>query len=132
MRFKEIFVFGFVGTLGFLVDSGILYLLDEHFGVYLARLVSFACAVFVTWICNRRITFGSRHSGKSLPREFAEYLAYMLLGGACNYGVYSLLVAHYATVHEHPVIGVAAGSLAGMFINFFSAKFFLFKNAKAI
>jgi putative flippase GtrA len=48
-----------------------------------------------------------------------------------NYSVYALLVAVSRTVFAHPVLGVAAGSLAGLTLNFLVSRHFVFTRAKA-
>lgn len=126
-KLKELALFGVAGTAGFLIDSAVLYLLKETLGLYGARVTSFLCAVIGTWLINRRLTFRHRSSNLPLHKEFAKYLAMMLLGGAANYAIYVLSVYANSTVREHPIIGVALGSLAGMVINYVQMKFLLFK-----
>jgi len=48
-------------------------------------------------------------------------------GGLVNYLVYATLVTFSATAHTHPVLGVAAGSLAGMVFNFTISKLLVFR-----
>lgn len=126
---KELFLFGLVGVAGFLVDSGVLYLLKASLGLYVGRLVSFFCAVIATWLLNRFMTFRQRHSGMTLSREFQRYFLMMLGGGVVNYCVYAVLVYFSNTVADQPVWGVAVGSLAGMLVNYSLARIFVFKNA---
>lgn len=128
MEFLVQFVlFGVAGAVGFLVDTGVLYLLKGSLGLYAARLVSFTGAALTTWLFNRTITFRSRKSGRSPQKEFSIYFGLMLVGGAMNYAVYAWLVAGFASVASHPVVGVAAGSLAGMFINLCTSRFALYR-----
>jgi putative flippase GtrA len=49
------------------------------------------------------------------------------VGFACNYGTYAALIAGVPLVREFPVLGVAAGSLAGMAGNFLLSKRYVFK-----
>ncbi len=124
--FRELFIFGLVGVVGFIVDAGVLYLCKSVLGLYIGRLVSFVCAVFVTWLLNRQFTFRQRESGLSLTREFGRYFVSMLGGGVVNYTTYALLVYFVTIITMQPVWGVAAGSLAGMMVNYLLAKFFVF------
>lgn len=124
---REIFFFGISGGLGFLVDTAVLYLLLESCGPYIARGFSFFAAVLVTWLFNRSITFKEKKSNMKPQHEFLSYFVLMLGGGAVNYGLYSWLISTYQVVLEHPVIGVAAGSIAGMFVNLATSKLFLFR-----
>lgn len=127
--YREAFFFGVSGVIGFVIDSGLLYVLRDVFGLYLSRLVSFLCAVVSTWVVNRNLTFKDRRSGLSLRKEFFHYLLMMLGGGLVNYAVYAALVSLSEFVGAHPVVGVAAGSLSGMVINLLSSRFLLYRFA---
>jgi putative flippase GtrA len=123
---RETFLFGVAGTLGFAVDTAVLYALEGAMGPFYARIVSFLAAVLTTWLVNRNLAFRDRASAMSRQNEFLSYLTLMLLGGAVNYGVYSALVLWSPLVREHLVLGVAAGSLAGMTVNFLTARYLVF------
>jgi putative flippase GtrA len=116
------------GALAFAVDAGVLQLLVSLAGMdpYSARVLSFLCAVTTTWLFNRRITFRGR-SRLPLHREWALYVGTQLGGAAVNYAVYAALVYSFALVHAWPVLGVAAGSLAGLLVNFTAAKRVVFR-----
>jgi putative flippase GtrA len=127
----EFFRFGIVGTLGFLVDWGTLELmLMLGTGPYMGRVVSYVTAATSTFALNRAWTFRSRNAittGKrSLGVQWGRFLTVNLVGFAANYGTYAALVASVALVEQHPVLGVAAGSLAGMFLNFGLSRRFVF------
>lgn len=126
--FRIFFLFGLSGVIGFLVDTAVLHMLKDVFGVYYGRILSFFCAVFVTWLINRNATFRDRQSGLSKPNEFSRYVALMLGGGLVNYIVYAILVNRVEIVKDYLVIGVAAGSLAGMTVNLISSRFLLYRN----
>lgn len=126
----RLFFFGLSGIVGFVIDSFVLYLLKDSLGLYVGRLVSFMTAVFSTWLFNRTITFSEQDSGYSKAKEFGLYLALMAIGGGINIGVYSFLIASCSIVAYYPVSGVAAGSLAGMFINLLTSRFLLFRFRK--
>lgn len=124
---KEFLIFGIVGTLGFLVDAGVLYLLKGSLGLYWARVPSFFCAATATWLLNRQFTFRSRVSGVSIFQEYTKYFGLMLGGGAVNYLVYAIAVSLLPAVAYRPLASVALGSIAGMFINYFFARYFVFR-----
>jgi putative flippase GtrA len=119
--------FALVGIAGFLVDAGLLTLINPLIGPYFGRLVSFAAAVLTTWLLNRQLTFADRRGTGPLWREFVAYFAAMAVGGAVNLAVYTLLVTFVASVAQIPALGVAAGSLAGLIVNFALAHRFVFK-----
>ncbi len=124
---RELVLFGFAGVMGFIADTGVLYLLKPALGLYYGRLISFICAVVVTWLINRHLTFVKRASGLSLWREFSRYFGLMLGGGLVNYATYALLVSFFEAIASQPVWGVAAGSCTGMLVNYLSAKFLVFR-----
>lgn len=125
----QMLIFGLVGVAGFLVDTATLYAMAYvGVGIRLGRIVSYLTAVTTTWALNRRYTF-RRPSGHSLAAEWTRYSTSQIGGAAVNLGTYYLLIRN-AFVAAHPVIGVAAGSLAGMLINFQLAKFFVFREGR--
>lgn len=90
--------FALVGGAGFLVDAGVLALLlwATPIGPFWARLVSIACAMTCTWLCNRHLTFGP--SGRNALLEGARYGGVGLASSAANYLIYSgVLLAVPAT-----------------------------------
>ncbi|MGF6409864.1 GtrA family protein [Paraburkholderia sp. MM5482-R1] len=124
---REFIWFAIAGVVGFGVDAGVLYgALALGCGPYVGRAISFLCAAFVTWQINRRITFTAA-AGESLWREWCQYLAAMSLGGACNYGAYVLTLHLLPRSPASPLLAVAAGSIAGMFVNFATAKLWVFR-----
>jgi putative flippase GtrA len=123
--------FAMVGTVGFLIDAGILrLLLLVGFGFYRGRAISFLVVVTATWALNRSFTFRGNVGRDGLHREWAGYLGLMVLGGAVNYGAYALAIESSALVRRHPELGVALGALSGMMINYWSARTLLRRNAK--
>ncbi|GAB2178137.1 GtrA family protein [Dongia sp. agr-C8] len=121
--------FGIVGGIGFLVDTGVLYLmLAWSLDPYSGRVFSFLAAATATWILNRSFTFRrDSPSGKHPAGEWLAYLGLMVIGGLVNYGIYAAAVALSEPVHRQPVIGVALGAIAGMAINFWTSKTMVFE-----
>lgn len=128
--YRQFILFGLVGAAGFLVDTVVLYLLKDELGLYIARILSFPCAAFVTWLLNKAVTFRGRSSGRGAAVELVIYLGLMVIGGGINYLVYALLISAYQMIQMNPVLGVAAGSLAGMTVNLCTSRFLLFRNEK--
>lgn len=121
--------FGMVGTLGFVIDTTVLYscMLFLSMGPYSGRVVSFLVAVTATWFCNRHFTFKDTKGIDALHVQWSKFFIVCLGGFVFNYGSYAYLIAHNDYVAAFPVIGVAVGSLVGMFFNFFSAKHVVFR-----
>lgn len=122
--------FGIGGVFGFVVDSGVLYaLLAFGQGPYVARVPSFLCAASATWLVNRYWTFADRrNAGRSA--EWGLYVTVMIAGGVLNYAVYAVLLTHSGLVRDWPILGVAAGSVAGMLLNFLGSWFVVFRAPK--
>ncbi len=125
---RKFLLFAIAGGAGFVVDTAVLYLLKGALGLYGARAISFVCAVATTWIINRSFAFKGQSAELAIWREFLRYLAAMILGGAVNYAVFAAMVATIPLVAEQPVLGVAAGVVAGMFVNFLLADRLVFKS----
>jgi putative flippase GtrA len=121
--------FGVVGTGGFLVDTALLYAaLAAGAGLYGGRVLSYVGAASFTFALNRAWTFrGARHAHAA--RQWALFLLVNLIGFALNYGTYAILVALVPVVAAHPVLGVAAGSVAGLGGNFLASRRFVFRGA---
>ncbi|MFM2150996.1 MAG: hypothetical protein RLZZ187_3302 [Pseudomonadota bacterium] len=121
--------FGVVGTVGFLVDTAVLYAgLALGLGLYGGRALSYLAAASATFALNRAWTFRGQGEGR-VARQWALFVVLNLVGFAFNYGTYAALVATVALVAQHPVIGVAAGSLAGMMGNFLLSRRYVFGGA---
>jgi putative flippase GtrA len=121
--------FGVVGTGGFLVDAGLLTLmLWAGLGLYAGRVVSYVGAATFTYAFNRAWTFRDAARAPA-ARQWALFLAVNLIGFTLNYGTYALLVAFVPVVAANPVLGVAAGSIAGLGGNFLASRRFVFRGS---
>lgn len=125
---RQFALFCVSGALAFGVDGLVVQALVSLLGAdpYAARIASFLCAVTFTWQFNRRYTF-KPVAGVPWWREWATYTATQLGGFAVNFAVYSLLVYASDFVREWPILGVAAGSVAGLAVNFIGARRLVFK-----
>lgn len=126
----RVFRFACVGTLGFLIDAGLVFAIVESglTGALPARVISFAAAVIATFALNRAWTFGpeSRAAG-----QFARYLAAQSLGVAINYLVFTGVVLALTPAGRTAdgaiaVLGVAAGSATAMAVNYALARLWVF------
>ena len=124
---SEFLRFTLTGGLGFVADVGVLWLaLHLHAGYFAGRTISFLTAVWLTWQLNRRFTFAERQEG-SAWRSWWRYLVAMSAGGCVNYAVYSSVVLLLPRSAALPYLGVALGSIAGLAINFSSARWWVFR-----
>lgn len=111
-----------VGGIGFLIDAGILQALvvGVNANPYAARVASFIAAATGTWLMNRRYTF--EVGQKPTRAEWFRYVVFMLFGASVNYGVFALSIACGSVAHAQPWIGVAFGSIAGLWVNFTTSR----------
>lgn len=124
---KQILRFGVVGTIGFLIDTAVVYASRGSLGLYGAGLLAFAVAATCNWALNRTWTFRGR-GGRSNPRaQLLRYLAVNLIGFTLNRGAYAAVVTFSALAASQPVLGTAAGALAGMSVNFILARQLVFR-----
>lgn len=121
----QIFVFGLVGVVGFLVNAGLVTVISHWAGPLAAQVAAFPVAASVTWWLNRQYTFGSRH--KALYGEWKAYIFANGLGWVINNGLYLFLVLEVPFCYKFPAAAVAVGSIGGMGFNFFASKRFVFK-----
>jgi putative flippase GtrA len=132
----QVLRFAAAGAVGYIVDTLVLYVaMAFGIGFLRGRVLSFVCAVMVTFVLNRRFTFngqlqGASGRGQPLWLEFGQYLIAMALGGLLNLLTYWFVLSktpHFPAIYA---IAVGAGSLVGMTINFASAKWWVFNGGR--
>ena len=109
--------FGTVGLAGFAVDVACVYLLRDFVGLFWAAMAAYLAAATTTWALNRAWTFRGKGRG-SLVRQWLLFLGANGLGFTLNRGTFILLVALVPLCERQPVFAIAAGVVAGMFVNF--------------
>ena len=126
---RQFLAFMVVGTVGFVVDAGIVWALATYAGInaVVAQLLAFTVAVTVTWLGNRSWTFGPSVRRLSVAREWSLYVSANMLGWLVNNGVYVALVVTIPLMAHQPVWAVAAGSLAGLFLNYTASRRVVFR-----
>jgi putative flippase GtrA len=124
---QQFAIFTLIGGVGFFVDVVVLYsCLWLGIGLYAGRAVSFLAAATLTWWFNRNFTF-ARAGCPGAGVEWSRFLAANLTGGTVNFAVYAALIQAGAMFFDYPATAVAAGSLAGLSVNFTASKFFVFR-----
>lgn len=120
--------FGLVGTLGFVVDAGVMQLLVSFAGAgpIEARAVSIPTAVFATWLLNRGFTFAKARSDPAWP-SLLRYAAVSAAGALVNFVVYGVLVLASATLAAYPIIPLAVASIVALVFNYLGSKHFAFR-----
>lgn len=122
----EFLRFGVVGTIGFCFDTATVYATRRALGLYGAGVAAYFIAATVNWGLNRAWTFRGRGAGPA-HRQWMRFLAANLLGFTLNRGTYAALIATSRLAVAYPVLAVAAGSLAGMLVNFTLSRRLVFR-----
>lgn len=124
----EFLRFAAVGVVGLLVDMATLTFALHGVGldVYSGRVLSYLVAATTTWALNRRFTFVTADRAP-LIRQWLKFLGANAIGGVVNYAVYAAVVTFTSVGASWPVLGVAAGSVAGLVFNYSVNKFWVFR-----
>ena len=126
MVLAQFLMFGTVGTMGFLIDTATVYALRPSLGLYGAGMLSYVVAATFTWGFNRLWTFRGLGSGPA-RHQWVRFLVVNLGGFVLNRGTYATLVTFVSFCAVQPVFAVAAGSIAGMFLNFSLSRALVFR-----
>ena len=118
--------FGCIGGVVFLFDASCFWLLIKLTGwPSLARVISVALAVTLSWALNRALTF--RHQvGSASWRELFKF-ALSQLPGACINALASMVAfTSLPFTYNNAWLSAGVGALAGLVANFIMANFFVF------
>ena len=127
-KIMEVFQFGIVGGLGFLLDVLFYYLL-QALGMphLLARGVAFCPAVTSNWFLNRIMTFKDRPR-ISAAKQWSQFVAVSLMGFAFNWGTYATLTINSEFFIKYKFIAFVAGVIVGAVFNFLISDKIVFPN----
>ena len=111
-------MFGTVGLIGFVIDTGTVYALRHAVGLYIAGLLAYFTAASGTWFFYRLWTFRGMTGSEPWYVQWMRFMVANLSGFVVNRGLYALLVTFVAAAARQPVIATFAGAVAGMTLNF--------------
>jgi len=114
---SEFFKFALVGSLGVLINMGLLYLLTHHSTLRLeiASPIAIETAFLTNFFLNNQWTFRQRNSRHGFWSRFLRFHLVTGVAGLANYGVLLSLV-HLAGWNE--MLSNLFGVTAGWLINF--------------
>jgi putative flippase GtrA len=111
-----------VGSLGFVIDAGLTYLLVQvGIAPWLARFPAIGLAMAFTWLANRNFTYRVRAA-----RSAEEAMRYALVAASTasiNYLIYLALVSNGAP----PVAAVTVATLFQTVISYYCYRRFVFR-----
>lgn len=122
----QLFRYGIVGGLAFVVDYGNLWILTELFGLHylLSAAIAFILGLTCNYLLSTRFVFGESRLNNAWA-EFAGFLIIGLVGLALNelimYVTHGLMGMHY-------MLGKIISTIIVFFWNFLARRFMLFKS----
>jgi putative flippase GtrA len=121
-----------IGLFGYVVDSGVTYLLAQKLGFdpFVARPPAFALATVLNFALNRTLTFADTET--ALVSAFVRYVIVCAAGLAVNYSIYALCIAlaplaHIAVTPAMLPLFIACGAGVAMFVTFFGFRTYAFR-----
>lgn len=129
---RQVRSFAAIGGVGFIVDGGILTVLNSIYGLELlpARMVSFSVAVTTTWYLNRQRTFASNKNSR-IASEWGRYAAVNSIGSLLNMGIFFWLVARYQVLATTPLVPLGIAALVALIFNFAASKYIVFRHPQS-
>lgn len=121
----QLFRYGFVGGIAFLVDYGTLYMLTEFFGVHylLSATIAFLLGLIVNYLLSISWVFNSRKT----ENRWTEFTVFAIIG-IIGLGLNALIMYLCTDVFcIHYLISKLESTVMVFFWNFFARKAILFK-----
>lgn len=120
---QQIFKFGVIGALAFLIDYGVLYVLTEFAGIYylISGAISFTVSVIFNYICSMKYVFSGKE-GMSRRKEFIIFVVLSILGLLLNQ---LLMWMGVDLLHIYYMVTKIFATAIVMVYNFVTRKIFL-------
>lgn len=128
---RQFLKFGFVGGIGFVIDSSTFLILTQHLdvGPWVAGIISsLVFGMTATWLLNRYLTFRDLRGG-SILGQYLRFAAANGTGNLLNIGTRALLIDHLAIFNRIPLLAILIGTVVGLIFNFTGSKYFVFRAA---
>jgi putative flippase GtrA len=131
LALPRILRFAFVGGIGFLVDSGVLYvaIYALQIGPYWGRVLSYLLGATSTWYFNRAITCQDARGGHK-GKEWLIFVSCSLVAFGVNYLVYTSFLWLAGRNLWTPLVGVGLGSIAGLAVNYPASRYLVFRERR--
>lgn len=118
--------FAVIGVAGFIEDTAIVYATAPWVGPYVAGVISFLIVGCINWLANRHWTYAHQTHDQA-HRQLVRFLIANMIGFVLNRGTYFSLLYFVPICRVYLILPVAAGGVAGMFINFFLSRRLVFR-----
>ena len=113
------------GICALITDAAILQALTvlAHIPALVARPMSILCAMVVSWLINRTITFA--HPWPPTLAEFGRFAAVSWLAQAVNYAIFAAILL--LRPETHPIAALVVASLIAMFVSYAGFRYGVFR-----
>lgn len=127
----QIWRFGLVGGVGFIVDGGFLWGLSTiGWSPYIARLVSFPAAVVTTWALHRVFTFAT--AKKVVPlRQLGRYFGVQVVGALVNFAAFFAVLQMVGETPQTALAALSVGAVCGLIVNYVGSRCLVFQRRNA-
>lgn len=94
--FRQMFKFGIVGGICFIIDYSIFWILHERLGIYylFANACSFSISVIINYILNLKFVFRSLENTNRV-KEFITYIILNIIGLGFNQLIMKICVGYF-------------------------------------
>lgn len=123
-QLRYLFVGGWNTIFGYLVFTGLYFLLNRRFHYSLIFIISYVISITNSYICNKVFVFKTR--GNYLIEYLRFYLVYAL-SFVINLGALFILVEYFKV---HLLFAQAILTLLTIILSYFGHKFFSFRNTR--
>lgn len=123
--------FAIIGSIGFVVDGGILTILSNmySFDLLFSRLASYSVAVTVTWYLNRHRNFSEKKDRRA-ALEWGRYAAVNSIGALLNMSIFFSLAHQFKLMAEIPLLPLLIASPIALIFNFLASKHIVFREQR--
>lgn len=122
--FTQIVKFSVVGSLAFIIDYGVLFILSEFFSInyLISCIISFSASVIFNYIASTKWIFVLKNSDKQKRVEFIVFIILSCIGLLINSFIMWFFVEK---IKMHYLITKVVATLIVMIYNFISRKILL-------
>ncbi len=125
---SQFYYFAIVGSIGFIIDTSVFYVLHLEIDYALSRIISILTALTITWLANRTITFQVEKKASHL--EWLKYVVMNSIGALINFSVFIFLAKSNPFLKQYFIIPLALATGVSMWFNFGMNKFYIFRKKK--
>lgn len=125
-QFIQFLKFGLIGSLGFVCDVSVVFLLRSLLGLNAAIFIAYFVAATSNWFLNRIWTFQNASHQRPFM-QWTRFLSANSLGFFLNRTTVYLLIFFVPFCFHFPPLALACGAFVGLFANFFISRIVVFE-----